>query len=150
MMQALGGIQPHPAAKGFDKVLIKPRPPANLGHFGARFGSVRGEIEVKWSWGSASEDGKARGLSLEVTVPPNVQVRSTSCRRWLGAAVHAVTPPHCTTPWPPSPLLPPSLVETQRRNTCFFLFFFGVFFGLMKLYPASAAQCIGQYRYPGK
>ena len=129
MMQALGGIQPHPAAKGFDKVLIKPRPPANLGHFGARFGSVRGEIEVKWSWGSASEDGKARGLSLEVTVPPNVQVRSTSCRRWLGAAVHAVTPPHCTTPWPPSPLLPPSRVETQRRNTKkeHVFFFLGVF-----------------------
>jgi hypothetical protein len=86
MMQALGGIQPHPSAKGFDQVLIKPRPPTGLPHFAAQFGSARGEISVRWSWGSspspsgsrptapvAHSRNESRALTLTVTIPPNVR-----------------------------------------------------------------------------
>ena len=32
LLQSVAGIQPHPAAKGFDNVLIKPAPPSQLTH----------------------------------------------------------------------------------------------------------------------
>lgn len=87
LMQALGGIQPHPAARGFDRVLLKPKPPSALPSFGARFSSARGEIAVEWRWGAWSSanssvvayDGgpglrrRLRTLRLEVKVPPNVE-----------------------------------------------------------------------------
>ena len=76
MSQVLGGIQPHPAAKGFDRVLIKPRPPKGLAHFQASFNSMRGLIVVKWSWaqvpGTVDGPGGTRKLQLHVHVPPNV------------------------------------------------------------------------------
>lgn len=74
MMQGLGGIQPHPAARGFDVVLIKPRPPKKLAHFTARFTSVRGEISVSWSWATRDDakGDKTRALDLVVVIPPNV------------------------------------------------------------------------------
>lgn len=73
MMQALGGIQPHPAANGFDHVLIKPRPPANLSHFAAHYNSIRGMIAVEWAWVEAHDETPgARKLQLSVELPPNV------------------------------------------------------------------------------
>ena len=78
LMQGLGGIQPHPAAVGFDKVLIKPRPPPALSSFGATYRSVRGTIAVKWAWAtaalpSASGGVVTRKLELTVVIPPNVK-----------------------------------------------------------------------------
>lgn len=72
MMQALGGIQPHPEAKGFDRVLIKPRPPTNLPSFGAEYNSIRGNIKVDWSWSNEQSVTTGRKLNLNVVVPPNV------------------------------------------------------------------------------
>jgi len=74
-MQALGGIQPHPAAKGFDKVLIKPRPPTDLPSFGATYHSIRGTISVHWKWltePSSAAATSARKIDMTVTIPPNV------------------------------------------------------------------------------
>ena len=42
LLQSVAGIQPHPAAKGFDKVLIKPNPPAKLSHASGVYETVRG------------------------------------------------------------------------------------------------------------
>ena len=68
LMQSVAGIQPHPAAKGFDKVLIKPSPPAQLEHAEASYDTVRGRIETKWTKGG----GTYGGIELEMTIPPNV------------------------------------------------------------------------------
>ena len=70
-MQALGGIQPHPAAKGFDKVLIKPRPPTDLPSFGATYHSIRGTISVHWKW-LTEPSATSRKIDMTVTIPPNV------------------------------------------------------------------------------
>ena len=47
LLQSVAGIQPHPAAKGFDRVLIKPSPPTALEHASASFDSLRGRIQVR-------------------------------------------------------------------------------------------------------
>lgn len=65
LIQSLGGIQPHPSAKGFDKVLIKPSPPSQLQHATTSYETVRGVIKTAWS----KSGGK---IHLDVTVPPNV------------------------------------------------------------------------------
>merc|ERR1711865_614560 len=65
LLQSVAGIQPHPAAKGFDKVLIKPSPPSQLSHAEATYHTVRGRIETKW----ISEQGR---ITLTVKIPPNV------------------------------------------------------------------------------
>ena len=65
LIQSLGGIQPHPSAKGFDKVLIKPSPPSQLQHATASYETVRGIIKTAWSKSESK-------CILNVTVPPNV------------------------------------------------------------------------------
>eukprot|EP00729_Bicosta_minor_P015712 gene15712-27472_t len=81
LLQSVGGIQPHPAAKGFDKVLIKPSPPSQLEHAEATYNTVRGLIKTKWTktggLGLAAVDDAATtsaagGITLEMTIPPNV------------------------------------------------------------------------------
>ena len=49
LIQSVGGIQPHPAAKGFDKVLIKPSPPTKLQHATTSYETVRGVISTSVS-----------------------------------------------------------------------------------------------------
>lgn len=86
MLQAVAGIQPHPAASGMDRVLIKPAPPLALTHAAGTFDTPRGRVGVSW----ARAAGK---LLLNVTVPPNVRatvhVPSAAARpvREGGAAV---------------------------------------------------------------
>ena len=65
MYQALAGIQPHPAARGFDRVLIKPKPVPDLTFVNASFESVRGVVEVRWTL-------QAGAFDLHVVIPPNV------------------------------------------------------------------------------
>ena len=68
LMQSVAGIQPHPAARGFDQVLIKPSPPAKLDHAAGSYDTVRGRVTTAWTRGAADA-----GLTLKVTVPPNVR-----------------------------------------------------------------------------
>merc|ERR1712050_515658 len=44
LLQSVGGIQPHPSAKGMHHVLIKPSPPSALQHASASFETPRGTI----------------------------------------------------------------------------------------------------------
>eukprot|EP00658_Telonema_sp_P-2_P055596 TRINITY_DN4418_c0_g1_i9.p1 TRINITY_DN4418_c0_g1~~TRINITY_DN4418_c0_g1_i9.p1 ORF type:complete len:291 (-),score=57.84 TRINITY_DN4418_c0_g1_i9:362-1234(-) len=67
LMQSVGGIQPHPAANGMDRVLIKPRPPQALNSATVQFESARGLIMVSWNQNSPA------GAQLNVTIPPNVR-----------------------------------------------------------------------------
>lgn len=69
LMQSVAGIQPHPAAKGFDQVLIKPSPPAKLHHAAGSYDTVRGRISTSWTRG----DDDADAVTLKVTVPPNIR-----------------------------------------------------------------------------
>jgi len=68
LLQSVAGIQPHPAARGFDRVLIKPSPPAKLGHASGSYDTVRGRITTSWT--RAAGTG---AVTLKVTVPPNVR-----------------------------------------------------------------------------
>ena len=75
MQQSLGGIQPHPAARAFDRVLVRPRvvDAARLGWVNASFDSARGRIATAWSWGTGAA-GKDK-LAFTVELPPNVEAR---------------------------------------------------------------------------
>jgi len=67
LLQSVAGIQPHPAAKGMDHVLIKPSPPSALESASASYATPRGVIAVEWVRGSGST------FNLTVSVPPNVR-----------------------------------------------------------------------------
>ncbi len=62
----LAGIQPHPEAVGFDRILIRPQPVTGVNWAEARYASIRGEISVRW------EKKKATFL-LKVIIPPNTR-----------------------------------------------------------------------------
>ncbi len=87
--QSLAGIQIHPSARGFDRVLIKPKPVAgppslvlhianvsssysfffsDLSFVNASLVTVRGVIAVQWSL-----DAESHALVLNITIPPNMQ-----------------------------------------------------------------------------
>jgi alpha-L-rhamnosidase len=66
--QGLGGIQPHPSAVGFDRVLIKPAPPpAGLAWVNATLRTVRGTVSSGWT-----VDPGTGLLSGWACLPPNV------------------------------------------------------------------------------
>lgn len=80
LLQSVAGIQPHPAARGMNRVLIKPAPPTQLAHAAASFDTPRGTIRVAWARRGgrialgASASGRWRGvLELNVSLPPNVR-----------------------------------------------------------------------------
>jgi hypothetical protein len=54
LMQSLAGIQPHPAARAMNKVIIKPKPSmvhtAELPFFAGSFSTPRGTIRTSWRW----------------------------------------------------------------------------------------------------
>jgi len=62
----LGGIQSHPEAEAFDRIVIRPRPAGDLTWATAHYNSVRGRIECQW---------QRRGdrFRMQVTVPPNTE-----------------------------------------------------------------------------
>ncbi len=60
----LAGIQPHPEAIGFDRIIIRPQAIKDLKWVEARYKSVRGMIASKWS----VKDGR---FTLDVTIPVN-------------------------------------------------------------------------------
>lgn len=70
LLQSVGGIQPAPDARGFDKVLIKPAPPAGLTHASASYHTHRGRISTSWTKAAASTG--LTSLKLTMTIPPNV------------------------------------------------------------------------------
>ena len=81
LFQGLAGIQPHPAARAFDRVLIKPRPPpptAGLTWCNASLTTVRGVVATSWT---LAADGH---FVLTVTTPPNMDVEL-----WLPGAASA-------------------------------------------------------------
>ncbi|MEO0514977.1 MAG: family 78 glycoside hydrolase catalytic domain [Planctomycetota bacterium] len=65
MYEDLIGIKPDPAVTGFRKVLLTPRPVADLTQAEFSYASPQGEIDLRWE----IKDGV---LSYEVTLPPNV------------------------------------------------------------------------------
>jgi alpha-L-rhamnosidase len=44
----LGGIQPHPDAVGFDRIIIRPQIPADLNWVNSSYDSVRGKVTSNW------------------------------------------------------------------------------------------------------
>jgi alpha-L-rhamnosidase len=62
----LAGIQPHPEAVGFDRILIRPQPVSGVDWASARYSSIRGEISVHW-------EKKKNTFLLRVTIPPNAR-----------------------------------------------------------------------------
>jgi len=60
----LAGIQPHPEAVGFDRIIIRPQPVADLKWVKARVYTVRGEIRSEW----CIENGEFR---LNLAIPAN-------------------------------------------------------------------------------
>ena len=71
LMQSVAGIQPHPAAIGMDRVLVKPKPPSQVSRVSASFETPRGIISLSWSRQSSVFGGST--LDLNVTIPPNVR-----------------------------------------------------------------------------
>ena len=61
---AIAGIQPHPEAVGFDRIIIKPEVVGDLTWAKAAYHSVRGLIKSDWSF----EDGT---FKLDVEIPAN-------------------------------------------------------------------------------
>jgi len=62
----LGGIQPHPEAEAFDRIIIRPRPASDLTHARTHYHSLRGPIECRWQ-------RRGERFRMEVTVPPNTE-----------------------------------------------------------------------------
>jgi hypothetical protein len=60
----VAGIDLHPAAPAYKKILIRPRPAAQLTHASGKIESMHGEIASSWST-------HAGGFMLNVTVPTN-------------------------------------------------------------------------------
>lgn len=86
MQQSLGGIVPHPSARAFDRVLIKPRPVSvdRLQFVKASYESARGRIATSWAWSDSHHGGggcrhgsnaSANTLDFEVEIPPNVEAQ---------------------------------------------------------------------------
>ena len=91
LLQSVSGIQPHPEARGFDRVLIKPQPPppGTLTWANASVTTARGVISTSWT---LSIDGT---FDLHVVLPPNVRAEVWS---------------------PPQRVGTPSSVEASRRE----------------------------------
>jgi alpha-L-rhamnosidase len=62
----LAGIQPDPAAVGFDRIVIRPQPVGDLTWAKGRVLTARGEVRSEWR----IENGR---FYLNVTVPPNTK-----------------------------------------------------------------------------
>jgi len=60
----LAGIQPHPEAVGFDRILIRPHPVSGVDWSESEYDSVRGKIAVRW-------DLRDDRFRLRVTIPAN-------------------------------------------------------------------------------
>jgi len=60
----VAGIELHPAAQAYKKILIRPRPAAQLTHASGKIESMHGEIASSWST-------HAGGFVLNVTIPTN-------------------------------------------------------------------------------
>ena len=68
LIQGLGGIQPHPDAKGFDRVLIKPKPPkVGLDFTNTSVATIRGVIATAWHVSNITNL-----FTLTVIIPPGI------------------------------------------------------------------------------
>eukprot|EP00041_Stephanoeca_diplocostata_P037610 m.1430057 g.1430057 ORF g.1430057 m.1430057 type:complete len:1055 (+) comp25071_c0_seq3:71-3235(+) len=85
LIQSVAGIQPHPAANGFDHVLIKPGPPRQLNHASGTYATHRGIVAVSWARETDGAGG-ARTFALNVTIPPNM-VATVHVPHMAGAVV---------------------------------------------------------------
>jgi alpha-L-rhamnosidase len=66
LMKWLAGIQPHPEAEAFDRILFRPQPVAGVDWAEARYSSMRGEISVRW-------EKKKDTILVEVVIPANTR-----------------------------------------------------------------------------
>jgi alpha-L-rhamnosidase len=60
----VAGIQPHPQAVGFDRILVQPQPVDGLDWVRASYDSVRGPVESGWR-------KDAGGIEFRITIPAN-------------------------------------------------------------------------------
>ncbi|MCF7956009.1 MAG: glycoside hydrolase family 78 protein, partial [Phycisphaerae bacterium] len=60
----LGGIQPHPDAVGFDRIIIRPLIPADLNWVNSSYDSVRGKVTSNWKKAGDS-------LVMDIVIPAN-------------------------------------------------------------------------------
>jgi alpha-L-rhamnosidase len=80
LYRVVAGLDLDPAAPGYRRIIIRPRPGGSLTHARARHVSLYGEIECGWKL-------EAGGLRLDVTIPPN----TTAVVHLPAANVNAVT-----------------------------------------------------------
>ncbi len=81
----LGGIQPHPQAVGFDRILICPQTVRDLQWVKSSYNSARGRIVSNWS----RADGKLR---FEIEVPANTTAEISLPTRAPDSATESGTP----------------------------------------------------------
>jgi len=81
----LGGIQADPQAVGFDRIVIRPQPVADLQWVKCSYNSVRGRILSNWQ--------RAEGrLTLDVTIPPNTTATVYVPAKQAAAVTESDTP----------------------------------------------------------
>jgi len=68
MFETLGGINLDPAAPGFKRIIIRPRPAGDLIWAGASYASVHGPVSSQWR-------RTANELTLDVIIPANTAAR---------------------------------------------------------------------------
>lgn len=64
MYRVILGINPDPAAPGFERIIIRPRPGPGLTWARGSYDSIRGRIAVEWRL-------QETGLTLAIEIPPN-------------------------------------------------------------------------------
>ena len=62
----LGGIQPHPAAIGFDQIIIRPQIPIDLQWVNCSYDSIRGKITSNWRKADNS-------IIMDINIPANTE-----------------------------------------------------------------------------
>ncbi|MBI5706110.1 MAG: family 78 glycoside hydrolase catalytic domain [Armatimonadetes bacterium] len=67
-MQWLGGIQPGPESRGFDRVSISPRTPEGLKWVKSSYRSIRGKVVSNWA-------REGSGITFEIEIPANTVAR---------------------------------------------------------------------------
>jgi hypothetical protein len=89
--QGLAGVQPHPSAVGYDRVLIKPSPPqdGSLQSVSASLTTVRGVVSSSWSVYSNGT------FALTLCVPPNLKAEVWMPAKGGGWSAPAIDPGTC-------------------------------------------------------
>jgi alpha-L-rhamnosidase len=88
----LGGIQPHPDAVGFDRIIIAPQIPNDLQWVNCSYDSIRGKITSNWR-----KNGNSLIMDIEIPVGAEAAVylpykNKTEIRNIQSGKYHFVLP----------------------------------------------------------